>query len=103
MDHRSFVVAGHCLDARIQHGIHKFGIRPRADCPAHNKTIEAVDQRRQIHLAGWYLEFGNVGEAERLYKKWFQQPIPPNNVNLGIPMSLLLRDSFRFPTDNAGN
>ena len=43
------------------------------------------------------------GEAERLYKKWFQQPIPPNNVNLGIPMSLLLRDSFRFPTDNAGN
>lgn len=43
------------------------------------------------------------GEAERLYKKWFQQPIPPNNVNLGIPMSLLLRDSFRYPTDNAGN
>lgn len=43
------------------------------------------------------------GEAERLYKKWFQQPIPPNNINLGIPMSLLLRDSFRFPTDNAGN
>ena len=43
------------------------------------------------------------GEAERLYKKWFQQPIPPNNLNLGIPMSLLLRDSFRFPTDNAGN
>ncbi|CAH0442289.1 amino acid ABC transporter substrate-binding protein [Ralstonia pseudosolanacearum] len=43
------------------------------------------------------------GEAERLYKKWFQQPIPPNNVNLGIPMSMLLRDSFRYPTDNAGN
>lgn len=43
------------------------------------------------------------GEAERLYRKWFQQPIPPNNVNLGIPMSFLLRDSFRFPTDNAGN
>jgi len=43
-------------------GIHKFGIWPRADCPAHNKTVEAVDQRRQIHLAGWYLEFGNVGK-----------------------------------------
>ncbi|CCF98664.1 amino acid ABC transporter substrate-binding protein [Ralstonia solanacearum] len=43
------------------------------------------------------------GEVQKLYKKWFQQPIPPNNLNLQIPMSYLLRDSFHIPTDSAGN
>jgi ABC-type amino acid transport substrate-binding protein len=39
----------------------------------------------------------------RLYKKWFETPIPPNKLNLELPMSFLLRDSFKFPTDNPGN
>jgi glutamate/aspartate transport system substrate-binding protein len=43
------------------------------------------------------------GDAERLYKKWFQQPIPPNGVKLDIPMSFLLRDSFKFPTDKVAD
>lgn len=43
------------------------------------------------------------GEVPKLYKKWFQQPIPPNGVNLDVPMSYLLRDSFNTPTDSAGN
>jgi glutamate/aspartate transport system substrate-binding protein len=43
------------------------------------------------------------GEAEKLYKKWFQQPIPPNGVKLEIPMSFLLRDSFKFPTDKVAD
>ena len=43
------------------------------------------------------------GEVPKLYKKWFQQPIPPNGVNLEVPMSYLLRDSFNTPTDSAGN
>ncbi|CAH0445296.1 Glutamate/aspartate import solute-binding protein [Ralstonia syzygii subsp. syzygii] len=43
------------------------------------------------------------GEVQKLYKKWFLQPIPPNNLNLQIPMSYLLRDSFNIPTDSAGN
>ncbi|QCX50307.1 amino acid ABC transporter substrate-binding protein [Ralstonia pseudosolanacearum] len=43
------------------------------------------------------------GEVQKLYKKWFQQPIPPNNLNLQIPMNHLLRDSFSIPTDSAGN
>jgi len=62
VDHRPFIAVSDRLDALIQHGIHKFGIGPRAYCPAHHKTIEAVDQRRQIHLAGRDLDFGNVGE-----------------------------------------
>jgi glutamate/aspartate transport system substrate-binding protein len=43
------------------------------------------------------------GDVPKLYKKWFQQPIPPNGANLEVPMSYLLRDSFNTPTDSAGN
>ena len=38
-----------------------------------------------------------------LYKKWFESPIAPQGVNLRIPMSYLLRDSLKFPSDNIGD
>jgi glutamate/aspartate transport system substrate-binding protein len=50
-------------------------------------------------LAGLMID-GTVG---RLYSKWFLSPIPPNNVVLGIPMSPLLRDQLRWPTDRTGD
>lgn len=40
------------------------------------------------------------GELDRLYSKWFMSPIPPNNVNLQLPMSEMLRDLLRNPNDN---
>jgi glutamate/aspartate transport system substrate-binding protein len=39
------------------------------------------------------------GEAEKIYDRWFLQPIPPRNVALNLPMSYLLRDSWRYPSD----
>jgi len=42
-------------------------------------------------------------DAEKLYKKWFQQPIPPNGAKLDIPMSFLLRDSFKYPSDKVAD
>ncbi|MDT3670518.1 MAG: transporter substrate-binding domain-containing protein [Aromatoleum sp.] len=39
------------------------------------------------------------GEAEKLYNKWFTQPIPPRNVNLNFPMSPALKAAFENPTD----
>ncbi|WP_240001882.1 amino acid ABC transporter substrate-binding protein [Parvibium lacunae] len=42
-------------------------------------------------------------EMQALYKKWFLEPIPPKGINLKIPMSYLLRDSFRFPTDKVND
>lgn len=39
------------------------------------------------------------GEFERLYNKWFMSPIPPNNINLKVPMSPVLRDALKNPTD----
>jgi ABC-type amino acid transport substrate-binding protein len=56
---------------------------------------KAVDRA----LAGMMID-GLVG---RLYSKWFLSPIPPNNVALGIPMSSLLRDQLRWPSDRTGD
>jgi glutamate/aspartate transport system substrate-binding protein len=39
------------------------------------------------------------GEIHAIYKRWFQQPIPPKGVNLDLPMSYLLRDFYKYPTD----
>ena len=50
-------------------------------------------------LAGMMID-GVIG---KLYSKWFLAPIPPNNVALGIPMSPLLRDQLRWPTDRTGD
>ncbi|RCS58437.1 amino acid ABC transporter substrate-binding protein [Parvibium lacunae] len=42
-------------------------------------------------------------EIYTLYKKWFESPIPPRGINLNVPMSFLLRDSFKFPTDKVND
>lgn len=39
------------------------------------------------------------GEINGIYKKWFESPIPPKQVNLNLPMGHLLRDSFKVPSD----
>ena len=40
------------------------------------------------------------GEITQLYHKWFQSPIPPNNVNLGYPMSAAFKKLIAEPTDS---
>ncbi|GAA4348092.1 amino acid ABC transporter substrate-binding protein [Variovorax defluvii] len=39
------------------------------------------------------------GEFEKLYTRWFMQPIPPKNVPLNLPMSEQLRDNIKAPSD----
>lgn len=39
------------------------------------------------------------GAVSALYHKWFESPIPPKNANLKLPMSYMLIDSFKAPTD----
>ncbi|AKJ27686.1 amino acid ABC transporter substrate-binding protein [Caldimonas brevitalea] len=38
-------------------------------------------------------------ELHTVYERWFQRPIPPRNVTLNLPMNYLLRDFWRYPTD----
>ena len=39
------------------------------------------------------------GEFDRLYTKWFMAPIPPNNINLRLPMAPQLRDNLKNLSD----
>ena len=43
------------------------------------------------------------GEAEKMYGRWFMAPIPPKNVSMNLPMSYLLKDSWRYPSDAVSN
>ena len=39
------------------------------------------------------------GEFEKLYTKWFMQPIPPKNVPLNLPMSPQLKENLKALSD----
>ena len=39
------------------------------------------------------------GQFEKLYTKWFEQPIPPRNVSLDVPMSQELKDNLKAMSD----
>ena len=40
------------------------------------------------------------GEINKIYNKWFMQPIPPKNINLNLPMGEQLKKVVAKPTDS---
>jgi ABC-type amino acid transport substrate-binding protein len=38
-------------------------------------------------------------EIYPIYDRWFARPIPPRNTSLNLPMSYLLKDFWKYPTD----
>ena len=40
------------------------------------------------------------GQAERLYEKWFDNPIPPNGINLRLPLSDEVNATFADPRES---
>ena len=60
---------------------------PRND-PAFKKLVDE-EMRRLIASR----------EINALYDKWFLKPIPPRNTALNLPVSYLLRDFWKYPTD----
>ena len=69
-------------------GFEPYGIAMRKDDADFKKLVDET-------LAGLMKN----GEIEKLYNKWFLSPIPPNNVTLQIPMSEMLREMLRKPSD----
>lgn len=69
-------------------GLEPYAIGLRKDDPDFKKLVDDA----LIVMMG-------SGELERLYEKWFMSPIPPNKVNLRIPMSDMLRGMLRNPSD----
>ncbi|WP_420497501.1 glutamate/aspartate ABC transporter substrate-binding protein [Xenorhabdus griffiniae] len=43
------------------------------------------------------------GKAEKMFDRWFKEPIPPKNLNLNFSMSNEMRDLFKSPNDKALN
>ena len=68
--------------------IEPLSIMLRKDDPAFKKLVD-----------GELFRLITQGEINPIYRKWFESPIPPKQINLKMPMSYLLRDSFKSPTD----
>ncbi|MDQ6627631.1 MAG: amino acid ABC transporter substrate-binding protein [Pseudomonadota bacterium] len=68
--------------------VEPYAIMVRKDDPAFKKLVDET-------IAGLM----KSGEFEALYKKWFQSPIPPKNINLNAPMSKELQDNLKALSD----
>lgn len=68
--------------------VEPYAIMLRRDDPAFKKLVDAT-------LAGLV----KSGEFAKLYKKWFQSPIPPKGINLNAPMSQELQDNLKNLSD----
>ena len=55
------------------------------------KFKEAVDNSIKRQVAD--------GSLEKLYDKWFMQPIPPNNVTLNLPLSASTKEAWANPNN----
>jgi glutamate/aspartate transport system substrate-binding protein len=66
-----------------------YGIMIAKDDPAYKKVVDAA-------TAAVYKT-----EGAALFKKWFQSPIPPKNLNLNFTLSPQLEKMFSSPSDSA--
>jgi glutamate/aspartate transport system substrate-binding protein len=67
-----------------------YGCMMRKDDPQFKKVVDdAIAQAMKS------------GEAEKLFKKWFQAPIPPKGLNLNLPLSDDMKELFKNPNDKA--
>ncbi len=83
----AFVIVGDLLSAE------PYAIMLPRDDPAFKAVVDR-EMARIIH----------DGEFVALYDKWFKSPLPSKNMmNMNMPMSHLLRDTLRFPTDKVGD
>ncbi len=69
--------------------VEPYGIGLRKDDPGFKKIADDT-------IAGLF----KSGEIEKIYRKWFLSPIPPNQINLGLPMNPMLKRMIAAPTDS---
>jgi len=67
-----------------------YGCMMRKDDPQFKKVVDAA-----------IAEAMTSGEAEKLYRKWFESPIPPKGLNLNLPLSDEMKELFKAPNDKA--
>ena len=60
----------------------------RKDDPEFKRIVDTTISRAMVD-----------GDIRAIWRRWFEAPIPPNNINLNVPMNSLMRDQIRFPSD----
>jgi glutamate/aspartate transport system substrate-binding protein len=68
--------------------VEPYAIMLRRDDPAFKQLVDGV-------IAGLM----KSGDFEKLYRKWFQSPIPPKGINLNAPMDKALVDNLKALSD----
>lgn len=81
-----FAVVGDALSTE------PYAIMLRKDDPAFKNFVDRELSRMMID-----------GELTPIYNKWFSRPVPPKGANLNMPMSHLLRETSRFPSDQVAD
>jgi len=69
--------------------VEPYGIMLRKDDPAFKKVVDDA-------MTGIY----KSGEINKIYDKWFLQPVPPKGVNLNVPMGASFKKVVSKPTDS---
>ncbi|HEY3222871.1 MAG TPA: transporter substrate-binding domain-containing protein, partial [Pseudolabrys sp.] len=69
--------------------VEPYGIMLRKDDPTFKKVVDDA-------MIATY----KSGEVNKLYDKWFLNPIPPKGVNLNVPMSDAFKKVIAKPTDS---
>jgi glutamate/aspartate transport system substrate-binding protein len=69
--------------------IEPYGIMMRRGDPAFKQAVDSALKR--VYQSP---------EFERIYAKWFLQPIPPRGINLNFPMPAALKSVIANPTDS---
>lgn len=67
-----------------------YGCMLRKDDPEFKKVVDAALTKAMT-----------TGEAEKIYTKWFMNPIPPKGLNLGMPLSDEMKALYKAPNDKA--
>lgn len=65
MDDGSAIAAGYRLDGSIEHRVDELSVGMRPNGPADDQAIEAVDDGREVHLAGRDLKLCDVGDETK--------------------------------------
>jgi len=67
-----------------------YGCMVRKDDPVFKKVVDTALTKAMTS-----------GDAEKIYAKWFMNPIPPKGLNLGMPMSDEMKELYKAPNDKA--
>ncbi|MEO6278933.1 amino acid ABC transporter substrate-binding protein [Roseateles sp.] len=60
--------------------------------PKNDPELKAIVDEEMIRLIA-------SREAHAIYERWFMKPIPPKNTALNLPMNYLLKDFWKYPSD----